>query len=156
MKCKEVDQQGALIIYFSLHFRNFVSNCLSNPVSKDWATKNCRFWHAPIWPKYLSESPFRLSSNTSRSSAWARESSFAMLSPWLLIICRNSMIESLNILKDESYLFHLHWSKLGLTNSRKIFLFELKHNHAYSAIRNRDKWRSGIFHVQMKHYSFFP
>ena len=109
MKCKEVDQQGALIIYFSLHFRNFVSNCLSNPVSKDWATKNCRFWHAPIWPKYLSESPFRLSSNTSRSSAWARESSFAMLSPWLLIICRNSMIESLNILKDETYLFHLHW-----------------------------------------------
>ena len=48
--------------------------------------RNCRFWHAPIWPKYLSEFPFRLSSNTSRSSAWARESSFAMLSPWLLII----------------------------------------------------------------------
>ena len=48
--------------------------------------RNHRFWHAPIWPKYLSESPFRLSSNTSRSSAWARESSFAMLSPWLLMI----------------------------------------------------------------------
>ena len=45
---------------------------------------------------------------------------------------------------------------LGLTNSGQIFLFELKHNHAYSAKRNRDKWRSGIFHVQMKHYLFFP
>ena len=48
--------------------------------------RNYRFWHAPIWSKYLSEFPFRLSSNTSRSSAWARENSLAILSPWLLIL----------------------------------------------------------------------
>ena len=44
------------------------------------------FWHAPIWLKYLSEFPFRLTSNTSRSPACAKENSFAILSPWLLIL----------------------------------------------------------------------
>ena len=117
--------------------------------------RNYCFLHAPIWLKYLSEFPFRLSSNTSRSSAWARENSFAILSPWLLFLgtlWSNSSI-SLKTKHTSSTNTGLSW---GWPTPGRDYYLNWSTITQYSAIRNRDKWRSGIFHVQMKHYSFFP